>query len=67
MVANWRMANWAAHNAPALNIAEVIFYDRIWSASKGGWRAYKHSSSTSAATARNNTLQHRDHVHLSVF
>ena len=61
--AGWRLANWAANNAAALNVSQVIFYDRIWTADKGGWRNYSHS----AGSAANNTLQHRDHVHISVF
>ena len=60
--ASWRLANWAAHNARSLNITEVIFYDRIWSAARGGWRPYGHPSRRNS-----NTLQHRDHVHLSVY
>ena len=59
----WRLANWAAHNAQAQNIAEVIFFDKIWTAARSaeGWRPYTNSDGT------NNTLQHRDHVHISVY
>lgn len=68
LASSWKMANWAAHNAPALNIAEVIFNDRIWSADKGGWRSYTNEGTRKAGSAsERNTLQHRDHVHLSVF
>jgi hypothetical protein len=58
---SWRLANWAAHNAAALNISQVIFYDRIWTADKGGWRPYANPGGSS------NSLQHRDHVHISVY
>jgi hypothetical protein len=61
LVASWRLANWAAHNAPSLNVTQVIFYDRIWTAERGGWRPYSNPGGSS------NTLAHRDHVHISVF
>jgi hypothetical protein len=68
LASSWTMANWAAHNAAALNIAEVIFNDHIWSASKGGWRSYTNVGTRKAGSeSQRNTLQHRDHVHLSVF
>jgi peptidoglycan hydrolase-like protein with peptidoglycan-binding domain len=59
----WRLGNWAAHNAQAQNIAEVIFFDKIWTAARNaeGWRPYTNSAGTT------NTLQHRDHVHISVY
>ncbi len=59
---SWRLANWAAHNAAALKVSQVIFYDRIWSALNGGWRPYRHISGSDDPT-----LQHRDHVHISVY
>lgn len=68
LASSWKMANWAAHNAPALNIAEVIFMDKQWSADKGGWRPYTHKNLKKARSeSERNTLQHRDHVHLSVY
>lgn len=60
--ASWQLANWAAHNAAAFSVSQVIFYDRIWTADRGGWRPYNHPS-----RSRGNTLQHRDHVHISVY
>jgi hypothetical protein len=59
----WRLANWAAHNAQAHNISEVIFFDRIWTVARGseGWRPYQNSAGST------NSLQHRDHVHISVY
>jgi len=59
--ASWRLANWAAHNAPALRVSQVIFYDLIWTADGGGWRRYTNDGGSG------NTRQHRDHVHLSVY
>ena len=59
--ASWRLANWAAHNAAALHVSQVIFYDLIWTADGGGWSRYTNSGGSS------NTLQHRDHVHISVY
>jgi hypothetical protein len=61
LAASWRLANWAAHNAAALHVTQVIFYDRIWTAHGGGWRPYSNPNGSG------DTLQHRDHVHLSVF
>lgn len=61
---SWRLANWAAHNAAALNVSQVIFYDRIWTAKGGGWRPYTNNSKNGADR---DTLQHRDHVHISVY
>jgi hypothetical protein len=59
----WRLANWAAHNAKAHNISEVIFFDRIWTVARSaeGWRPYQNSAGST------NSLQHRDHVHISVY
>lgn len=59
--ASWRLANWAAHYAPSLNVSQVIFYDRIWTADRGGWRPYTNPGGSG------NTRQHRDHVHISVY
>ena len=64
--ASWRMANWAAHSASALKISQVIFYDRVWSAARGGWRPYVNEDLESSSTDPD-TLQHRDHVHISVY
>ena len=59
----WRLANWAAHNAQAQNISEVIFFDRIWTVARSaeGWRPYTNPMGSG------NSLQHRDHVHISVY
>jgi peptidoglycan hydrolase-like protein with peptidoglycan-binding domain len=59
----WRLANWAAHNAQAHNVSEVIFFDRIWTVARTaeGWRPYTNPMGSG------NSLQHRDHVHISVY
>jgi murein DD-endopeptidase MepM/ murein hydrolase activator NlpD/endonuclease/exonuclease/phosphatase (EEP) superfamily protein YafD len=57
------LANYAMKNAASLQVASVIWYNRIWSAARAGdgWRAYSHPSGST-----NYTLQHMDHVHLSI-
>lgn len=59
----WQLAKWAQENADHLGIKYVIYYDKIWSASKAaqGWRDYGHPGVNSGG----DTVQHRDHVHLS--
>lgn len=59
----WQLAKWAQENAEHLGIKYVIYYDKIWSASKAaqGWRDYGHPGVNSGG----DTAQHRDHVHLS--
>lgn len=59
----WQLAKWAQENAEHLGIKYVIYYDKIWSASKAaqGWRDYGHPGVNSGG----DTVQHRDHVHLS--
>jgi hypothetical protein len=63
--AGWLLANWAAHNAAALSISEVIFFGRIWTAARSaeGWRPYTHPGGSGDP----DTLQHRDHVHISAY
>jgi septal ring factor EnvC (AmiA/AmiB activator) len=58
----WRVANWAADNAWALDVKYVIFNGRIWTGGEG-WHAYRHPSD---ACNCNPTLRHDDHVHISV-
>ena len=59
----WRIARWAQANAAALRITYVIFDARIWSTARAGegWRHYSHPTGAS-----NPTLDHLDHVHISV-
>jgi septal ring factor EnvC (AmiA/AmiB activator) len=59
----WRIANWAASNAWALNVKYVIFNGRIWTRGRG-WHGYRHPSDPCNC---NPTLRHDDHVHISVF
>jgi hypothetical protein len=58
----WRVANWAADNAWALEVKDVIFNGRIWTGDQG-WHAYRHPSDPCDC---NPTLRHDDHVHISV-
>ena len=58
----WRVANWAADNAWALDVKYVIFNGRIWTGDRG-WHGYRHPSDPCNC---NPTLRHDDHVHISV-
>jgi septal ring factor EnvC (AmiA/AmiB activator) len=58
----WRVANWAADNAWALEVKYVIFNGRIWTGGQG-WHGYRHPSDPCNC---NPTLRHDDHVHISV-
>ena len=58
----WRVANWAADNAWALDVKYVIFNGRIWTGNQG-WHSYRHPSDPCNC---NPTLRHDDHVHISV-
>jgi septal ring factor EnvC (AmiA/AmiB activator) len=58
----WRVANWAADNAWALDVKYVIFNGRIWTGDQG-WHSYRHPSDPCNC---NPTLRHDDHVHISV-
>jgi septal ring factor EnvC (AmiA/AmiB activator) len=58
----WRVANWAAANAWALDVKYVIFNGRIWAGDQG-WHGYRHPSDPCNC---NPTLRHDDHVHISV-
>jgi septal ring factor EnvC (AmiA/AmiB activator) len=58
----WRVANWAADNAWALDVKYVIFNGRIWTGGQG-WHGYRHPSDPCNC---NPTLRHDDHVHISV-
>jgi hypothetical protein len=58
----WRIANWAAGSAPALDVKYVIFNGRIWTRERG-WHGYRHPSDPCNC---NPTLRHDDHVHISV-
>lgn len=76
MIPNWRtasgkrlgkqIADWAVANHKQLGIKYVIWDTRVWNAERkaGGWR---HCSTTSCYSGPNDTLAHRDHVHVSVY
>lgn len=54
----WRMAKWAAANADALKIDQVIYAQHIWTKQRRTWRPM--------ADRGNITANHYDHVHISV-
>lgn len=54
----WTMAKWAAANAGALNIDQVIYAQRIWTKQNPTWRSMADRGSI--------TANHYDHVHISV-
>lgn len=62
----WAMAHYLVAHAKRLDIATVIFDDRIWQAkrSTSGWRDYRVPSSSKGDRA---ILEHRDHVHVDVY
>jgi hypothetical protein len=59
----WAVANWLVANAERLEIAVIIFDDRIWSARRSaqGWRPYSNPTGASDPISR-----HLDHVHVDV-
>lgn len=60
----WTIARWLEANREQLRVKYLIYAGRIWRASapERGWTAYRHP------TGRTNpTLDHYDHVHVSVF
>jgi hypothetical protein len=60
----WRIAHWVKSHAPQLGVKYVIFDAKIWSTDRSGegWRPYTHPSGLSSPT-----LDHLNHVHVSVF
>ena len=60
----WAVAHWAVAHAAELDIATVIYDDRIWSAwrSDHGWREYV----PPGGRTDNAILRHLDHVHIDV-
>jgi hypothetical protein len=54
-----RLAGWLVEKAPMLGVQRVIWMDRQWDARARAWRAY-------GKTSNNNTLRHRDHVHVEL-
>jgi hypothetical protein len=62
----WAVASYLVANAERLDIATLIFDDRVWRAghrSDAGWRDYDVPRSSGGDRA---VLEHRDHVHLDV-
>ena len=60
----WLVAQWLVAHAADLDVATVIFDDRIWtaSASAQGWRPYV----PPGGPTRDPVLRHLDHVHVDV-
>jgi len=62
----WAMASYLVANADRLDLATIIFDDRIWHAgarSEDGWTDYAVPSSSRGDRT---ILEHRDHVHVDV-
>lgn len=59
----WQVANWTRAHAHELGIKNVIYDARIWSPQRDGegWRPYEHMLGNT-----DDTLAHRDHVHISL-
>jgi hypothetical protein len=60
----WQVAEWVVANATGLGVHYVIWDAQIWSVedAPAGWQPYSHPSGRSSPT-----LDHRDHVHVSVY
>jgi len=60
----WATAHWLVAHAEDLKIATVIYDGRIWTARRSvqGWREY----TPPGGDTGNDTLMHRDHIHLDV-
>ncbi len=60
----WLLAQWLVAHAERLQLATVIFDQRIWSSRQSllGWRDYQHPD----GPTDNPILLHQDHVHLDV-
>lgn len=59
----WAVTNWLVANAERLEIAVIIFDDRIWSARRSaqGWRPYSNPTGATDPISR-----HLDHIHVDV-
>ncbi|OYO15521.1 hypothetical protein CGZ98_03690 [Enemella evansiae] len=62
-----RIAKWAQDNAAALGVKYLIWNESIWSVERAreGWRRCG-TAAASCYAGPNDTLAHRDHVHISV-
>lgn len=57
----WKLARWFRTNASKLGVTYVIYDMKIWNVERGGgWRPYTRYGDTP-----DDTLSHRDHVHVS--
>lgn len=61
----WQLAQWAVMHADELNIATVIFDDRVWTRSESfrGWHYFE----PQYGDKNNPIIRHLDHVHIDVF
>jgi hypothetical protein len=61
----WQLAQWAVMHADELNIATVIFDDRVWTRSESfrGWHFFE----PQYGDKNNPIIRHLDHVHIDVF
>jgi endonuclease/exonuclease/phosphatase family metal-dependent hydrolase len=55
------IAEWVRAGARELGVTYIIWRNKIWSTGDSGWRPYTHPSGQSTPT-----LDHMDHVHVSV-
>jgi hypothetical protein len=65
----WAIAAYLVAQADRLNVAHVIFDDRIWAsgrASESGWRDFDPGDTAGKSGATVAVLEHRDHVHVDV-
>lgn len=60
----WLLTYWLMAHSNDLNVATLIYDDRIWSTRRSGqgWREYVHPS----GDTENPVLRHLDHVHVDV-
>ena len=60
----WLLTHWLVAHSKDLNVATLIYDDRIWSTRRSGqgWRGYVHPS----GDRENPVLRHLDHVHVDV-
>lgn len=61
----WEVAEWLKANAAGLGVKYLIWDEKIWSPERDaeGWREYTRYDDQ----PNDDTLQHRDHVHISVY
>lgn len=58
-----QVADWAVANAEALDVKYVIWYQQFWNPTAGAW---EDCNNNNCYAGPDDTLAHRDHVHISV-